>query len=375
MDEQGHDDHRTTVTIAPPAAATSYEVRVRPGLLDQAGRLIAASCSADRYAVIADTQVANLYGERVLEALAGADLDAMLLRFPAGEWNKSRESWSELSDRMLKAGFGPDAAVVALGGGVAGDLAGFVAATLMGGVPLIRIPTTLLAMLDCSVGGRTGVDTPAGKNRVGAVHQPSLVLTDPTVLGTLPAPQFAAGLAAAIKHGLILDAAYFETLAGELDEVFARRPEVLTRLISRSVEIKAGVVSRDARENGYSAVLDFGHSVAGAQEAIAGYAWLHGEALAAGMALEAAIGEAAGVTRAGVSRRVSEVLEAAGLPVALDDDVDAERFFQALEGGGKQEAGGIRCTLLDDIGRLAGSAEKGWSQVVPVDLVRAVLFG
>ncbi|UCC73521.1 MAG: 3-dehydroquinate synthase [Gemmatimonadota bacterium] len=374
MNGQEHGGHRTTVKVKRDAEVVSYDVWVRPGMLDDAGAMIGSACPADRYAIIADTQVAELYGERTLAALEAEGLKGALLKFPAGEWNKTRESWSELGDGMLRAGFGRDAAVIVLGGGVAGDLGGFVAATFMRGVPLIQIPTTLLAMLDSSVGGMTGVDTPAGKNLVGAFHQPALVLADPAVLTTLPAPQFASGLAEAFKHGLILDAAYFESIADGLEDLFARDPERLSDLIARSVEIKAEVMSRDEWEGGYRRVLNFGHTLASAQEAISGYAWLHGEAVAAGMALEAAIGEAAGVTRPGVSVRVREVLEAARLPVALDQDADPTRFFEALERAGKREGGQVRYTLLVDIGLVAGSDEGSWTHPVPEELVRAVLF-
>ncbi len=185
-------------------------------------------------------------------------------------------------------------------------------------------------------------DTSFGKSLVGAFHQPSLVLVDPAVLSTLPAPQFASGLAVAFKHGLILDATYFESMAGGLESVFGRDPERLTELITGSLEIKAGVVSRDGRGGGYREVLNFGHTIAAAQEAILGYAWLYGESVAAGMVLEAAIGEAAEVTRSRVAGRIREVLEAAGLPVALDEDVDPSRFFEAL-GRGARRAGRARC--------------------------------
>jgi 3-dehydroquinate synthase len=245
----------------------------------------------------------------------------------------------------------------------------------MRGVPLVQMPTTLLAMLDSSVGGKTGVDTPAGKNLVGAFHQPSLVLADPALLKTLPAPQFTSGLAEALKHGLILDAAYFESIASGLEGLFSREPDRLTDLIARSVEIKADVVSRDERESGYRKVLNFGHTVAHAQEAISGYAWLHGEAVAAGMALEAAIGEAAGVTREGVSRRIQAVLEAARLPVELDDELDATRFFKVLEQDKKRAGGRVRYTLIGEIGRVAASDEGDWTHAVPEELVRSVLFG
>ncbi|NIS01780.1 MAG: 3-dehydroquinate synthase [Gemmatimonadetes bacterium] len=375
MGDQQKDVYRTTVTVPPSTAARSYEVIVRSDLLDQAGEPIADLCPAHRYAVIADTQVADLYGKRLLEALAAAKLEASLFRFPAGEWNKSRQVWGELCDTILRAGFGRDSAVIALGGGVAGDLAGFVAATYMRGVPVVQVPTSLLAMLDSSVGGKTGLDTPMGKNLIGAFHQPAVVLVDPETLKTLPLPQLAAGLSEAIKHGLILDADYFEEIAGRLPAVFDRDSEYLLRLIFRSVELKAGVVSRDERERGYRTVLNFGHTVGHALETLSGYGWLHGEAVAAGLVAEARIGEAAGVTAAGTAQRVQEVLEAARLPVEPEADVTADRFFRALEVDKKRKGGSVRYTLLTRIGEVAGSSGSGWSKEVPEELVRRALFG
>lgn len=375
MTGRNRDDHRTTVSFDEVAASRSYDVWVRAGLLDEAGAPIAEACPAHRYAVVCDSRVAELYGERFLAALKGQGLSAALFRFPAGEWNKTRETWTELTDEMLRAGLGRDAVVIALGGGVVGDLAGFVAATYMRGLPVIQVPTTLLAMLDSSVGGKTGVDTGVGKNLVGAFHQPSLVLIDPLVLATLSEPQLAAGLAEAFKHGLILDADYFEGLAASLDSIFAREPEVLTDMIARSVEIKAEVVGRDEREGGYRRILNFGHTIAHVQETLSGYGWLHGEAVAAGMVAEAAIGEAAGVTRTGVADRIREVLIAARLPVELDADVDPSRFFKTLELDKKREGGRTRYTLLSDVGRVAGSVEGGWTHEVPAGLVEEVLFG
>lgn len=353
---------------------SAYDVWVRSGLLDDAGALIGDACRAPRYAIITDSQVYGVYGERLHASLSAEGLAAVTFRFAAGEWNKTRETWIELTDGLLRAGFGRDAVVIALGGGVVGDAAGFVAATYLGGVPLIHMPTTLLAMVDSCVGGAVGVDTRVGKDLVAAVHQPSLVLTDPSLLTTLPMPHIAAGLAAAFKHGLTLDAGYFEELAGSLERIFAREPAGLERLIARSIEIKAEVVSRDAGEEGYRRVLDFGHRLARAQEAISGYAWLHGEALAVGMAAEAAIGEAVGVTRGGVAGRIREVLEAARLPVAVEADVDAERLLRALKLD-RERRGEGRYTLLADIGVVAGSAEQGWAREVSDEVVCRVLLG
>src|SRR5947199_878654 len=183
-------------------------------------------------------------------------LPAELFEFPAGEGNKTRETWASLSDRMLAARYGRDCAIIALGGGVVGDVAGFVAATYLRGVPYVQVPTSLLAMIDSSIGGKTGVDVPTGKNLLGAFHQPALVVADLDVLASLPVAQLAAGMAEAVKHGVIADAAYFGFLEGEHRAVLARRVVALERLVRRSVEIKAGAVAAAERETGRRAILD-----------------------------------------------------------------------------------------------------------------------
>ena len=375
MDHGDQSGHRIRVSLSDAPAVLAYDVCIYAGAIDEAGARIAEACPADRYAVISDNHVAERHGERLLSALKGKNLDAEIFKFPAGEWNKTREVWATLTDALVKAGFGRDSAMVAFGGGVAGDLAGFVAATYMRGVPLVQVPTTLLAMVDSSVGGKTGVDTQAGKNLVGSVHQPRLVLIDPTVLETLPAPQLAAGLAEVLKHGLVLDADYFEGVAVDIERVFSRDPEFLGALIARSVEIKAHVVGQDTYESGYRRILNFGHTVAHAQEVISRFGWLHGEAVAMGMVAEARIGEVVGVTRAGVADRIGEVLVAARLPIDMDDDVDPDRFFEALEADKKRSGGRTRYTLIADIGRVARTADGGWTHEVEEELVRSLLFG
>lgn len=376
MNEGVMEEERIRVETGPGVGPAGYDVVVRPGLIDEVGPAVADSCPANRYAIIADTQVASLYGARLMDALKAVGLESLLLRFPAGEWNKNREIWGGLVEAMLKAGIGRDAAVVALGGGVAGDLAGFVAATYMRGLPYIQVPTTLLAMVDSSVGGKTGVDSPLGKNLIGAFHQPRLVLVDPGLLTTLPRVQLAAGLAEAYKHGLILDAGYFDRLAEELPRIQALDPATLVDAIAGSVRIKAGVVNKDERESGYRAVLNFGHTVAHGLESVSGYSLLHGEAVAIGMVAEARIGEVVGVTEAGSAARIVEVLEAAGLPVGAElIEVSRDAFFEALARDKKRRGGRTRYTLLAEIGRVAEDAEDGWTHAVADSVVGSVVFG
>src|SRR6266581_8979497 len=217
----------------------SYDIVIGRGLLADLPAFVKAACPASRYVVITDSHVAKLYGEQVMARFQDAKLHVELLEFPAGEWNKTRETWALLSDRMLAAQIGRDSAVIALGGGVGGDVAGFVAATYLRGIPCVQVPTTLLAMIDSSIGGKTGVDVPAGKNLLGAFHQPRLVVADLDVLGSLAPVQIAAGMSEAIKHAVIGDADYFAFLEREQTAIAAKDPHALTWVVQRAVEIKA----------------------------------------------------------------------------------------------------------------------------------------
>ncbi|MGH7699222.1 MAG: 3-dehydroquinate synthase, partial [Gemmatimonadales bacterium] len=262
----------------------SYDIVIGRGLLAQLPALLARHCPAARYAIVTDSHVEPVLAPKVAAALRDAGLPFESVAVAAGEWNKTRESWAAIADAMLAKHLGRDCAVIALGGGVVGDLAGFVAATYLRGVPYVQLPTSLLAMIDSAIGGKTGVDVPAGKNLLGAFYQPRLVVADLDALATLPAVQLAAGLAEAVKHGVIADAAYFAFLETEAPAIRARDPAALDRVVTRSVEIKAGVVEEDERETGRRAVLNFGHTVAHAIEATSKFEVLHGEAVAIGMA-------------------------------------------------------------------------------------------
>jgi 3-dehydroquinate synthase len=230
----------------------------------------------------------------------------------------------------FSAGLTRDAAIVALGGGMIGDLAGFVAATYARGIPFIQVPTTLLAMVDSSVGGKTGVDTPLGKNLVGAFHPPAAVLADPLVLQSLPPQHLRCGLAEMAKHGLIADAGYWHDLGAHATALQAREPEALTRFIARSVEIKAAVVMEDERETGRRAVLNAGHTVAHAVEHASGFAVSHGDAVAMGLVAEAHLAESLGVAVPGLADRVTAGLRQLSLPTRLPVDIDANRLFEAM---------------------------------------------
>jgi 3-dehydroquinate synthase len=346
----------------------SYDVRIEPGLADRLAGLVEAYCPAHRYALITDSIVEALHATRLQERLRAHGMAVDLLSFPAGEANKTRNSWAALSDRMLELGMGRDAAVLAFGGGVVGDLAGFVAATYLRGVPYVQIPTTLLAMIDSSVGGKTGVDTRAGKNLIGAFHQPRVVLADPGFLDTLPRRELAAGLAEAVKHGAIADAGYFDWIESRVERVLDREAAALSHLIERSVRIKADTVARDERESGPRMALNFGHTLGHAIEALSGYELLHGEAISIGMVLEARAGEVAGITEPGTARRLASVLSAAGLPTKMPDSMSGRAVLELTRGDKKARAGAVEYALIEAIGRFDDAAGR-WSRPLEDDSV------
>ena len=340
----------------------SYDVIVEAGVLAELPRLITDRVTAQRFAVISDDNVARTHGRLVMEAGLDAGLDMALFTFPPGEASKTRKSWSILTDEMLDAGFGRDSCVIAVGGGVTTDLAGFVAATFLRGVPVVQVPTSYLAMIDASVGGKTGVDVHAGKNLVGAFHPPRLVVADPEVLTTLPVAEREQGLVEAFKHGAILDGAYFSSLEENVEELRAADPGVAGPAVARSVVLKAGVVSEDEFEGGYRQILNFGHTLGHALEAASEYALGHGSAVALGMLMETRLGERLGVTEAGTLRRLKTVLEELLGPLAWSG-TDAESAVRYLRTDKKVRAGRPRVVLLRRLGEV--DPGQGWSHEVP----------
>ena len=374
MTEEVTERRRASLRVGVPGREpTAYEIRVQRGAFEEIGELCQRDAPAHRYAIIADSRVAALYGERALAAFGGQGAAAELFGFPAGEWNKTREEWARLSDEMLAAGFGRDAVVVALGGGVTGDLAGFVAATFMRGLPLVQVPTTLTAMLDSSVGGKTGLDTPAAKNPIGAFHHPRLVLIDPDLLASLPAFQLASGLAEAVKTAAIADEGLFTWLEAEAVTLCEPDLELLTELIERVVAIKAEVVEEDPREEGRREILNFGHTIGHALEALGGYAVLHGEAVASGMRIEGRIGELMGITDIGTADRLTVLLAACGLDRPVEEEFTADQLIEAARSDKKARVGVIRCVLLRRIGEIAGGEDKTFSHELSSEAARDLL--
>jgi len=354
-----------------PLTDEPYDITIGRGALDALPGILRERCAAARYALITDSTVAQLYGDRVRAAVRTV-APCEMFAFPAGEWNKTREQWAALSDAMANAGIGRDGAVVALGGGVTGDLAGFVAATYRRGIPFVQVPTSLLAMLDSSVGGKTGVDTTHGKNLVGAFHQPRAVIADVGTLETLPAPHLRAGLAEALKHGAVADRAHFEAIGTAREELLSRTPAVLEETIARSVTIKAGVVAADARDRGRRAILNFGHTIGHAVERASGYGLLHGEAVAIGMVVEAALGTAVGVTRAGTTDALRDALRGLDLPTETHEFAPAD-LLAAMGHDKKSEEGTVKFAFLKELGQAARNEAGGWTFPAPEEAVRSAL--
>ena len=364
--------HRIRVPIAGPAT-TAYEILIGPGLLNSVPSVLERCAPAYSYAVITDHQVAELYAVRLSRVLHGAGHRAETFAFRAGEERKTRHTWGEVTDAMLEAGIGRDSAVVAFGGGVAGDLAGFVAATYMRGLPFIQVPTTLLAMIDASVGGKVGVDTPVGKNLVGSFHQPCAVVIDPELLMTLPDEHLRAGLAEAVKHGAIADREYLEWIEEAAEQILSRDAETLTRLIVRSVEIKSELVVRDEREAGPRKLLNFGHTIAHAVEALSGYHMLHGEAVAIGMVAEARIAERTGVAGKGTTERLRRVLGRLELPTSVPMQWSVEEVVARTRTDKKSRAGRVEYAFISAPGVPAQGIEGRWGFPVADEVVKEVL--
>lgn len=350
-----------------------YPVVVGEGSSERLAELLAAHCPAHRYALITDSRVRELHAERLARRLRDAGARVDVFAFPDGERQKTRDTWARLSDQMLESGMGRDSAVVAVGGGVVGDLAGFVAATFMRGVPCVQVPTTLLAMVDASVGGKTGVDTPAGKNLIGAFHPPRVVVADVALLGTLPAREFRAGLAEAVKHGAIADVDHFEWLRARSEKIAAGAADLMEQVVVRSVEIKAASVASDEREAGFRKTLNFGHTIGHAVEAASGFGVLHGEAVGIGMVAEARIGEIIGVTETGSAARLRDLLQAVGLPTALPAGMEPRAVVGLTRTDKKSRGGAVEFALIERIGRAHPGPDGQWGTPVADSVVEEAL--
>ena len=320
--------------------------------------------------VVTNTTVGPLYAQRVVDALKSRYPAVHLVELPDGEQFKTWETLQLIFDALLSNACDRKAVLFALGGGVVGDMTGFAAASYMRGVPFVQIPTTLLAQVDSSVGGKTAINHPLGKNMIGAFYQPRLVLCDLSTLDTLNARELSAGLAEIIKYGPIADAEFMEWLEDSMDALLARDRAALAYAVRRSCEIKGWVVGRDEREGGLRAILNFGHTFGHAIEAGMGYGvWLHGEGVGAGMCMAAQLSQRLGLVDEGFVRRIVALIERAGLPIkgpVLDAQDNAGRYLELMQVDKKSEAGQVRFVLLDGPGKAVVRA-------APQELVRSVI--
>ena len=362
------------ITVPVGLGERAYEVRIGEGLLDGAGEQLKPFLKRARVAVVSDETVWGLHGARLSVALASAGIAAEPLIIPPGEQTKSFAGLADVSDRLLALELDRGDLIIAFGGGVVGDLTGFAAAVYKRGIDFIQIPTTLLAQVDSSVGGKTAIDTPRGKNLVGAFHQPRLVLADLSVLASLPARELRAGYAEVIKYGLLGDLAFFEWLEANAAAVLAGEPPALAHAVARSVAMKAEIVAEDEREQGRRALLNLGHTFGHALEAETGFgaALLHGEAVAVGMALAFRFSAALGYAPGQDAERAARAIAAAGLPTRLADlsghPFNADRLITHMAQDKKAEGGRLTFILARAIGEAFVAKE------VPAGAVRDFLI-
>ena len=338
-----------TRTINVALGARSYPIHIGSGLIDTLPELLVGP-TISRVAVVTNPTVAGFFLASVENALTRAGLSVVNIVVPDGEVYKTLATWTVVHDQLLAARLDRKSAIVALGGGVVGDIAGFAAATYQRGIPYIQLPTTLLSQVDSSVGGKTGVNHPSGKNMIGAFYQPRLVVVDTSTLATLPERELRAGLAEIIKYGLIRDLNFFTWLEGNLHALLARDPEALAHAIEVSCRHKAEVVANDETEQGERALLNLGHTFGHAIEAGLGYGtWLHGEAVAAGTVLAARLSARLGWLNASDVDRIVNLFAAAGLPVQ-SPPLGPDRYLELMAHDKKVVSGNMRLILLRAIG-------------------------
>jgi 3-dehydroquinate synthase len=332
----------------------SYPILVGSGILSSVGPRLAALGYAGRCGLLTSERVGALYRAPVLDSLRAAGFDPLVIEVDDGEEHKSLATLSTTWDRLLGSGIERGTPLVALGGGVIGDLGGFAAATLLRGLPVVQLPTTLLAQVDAAIGGKTGINHPRGKNLIGAFHQPRFVIADVDTLATLPRRELVAGLAEVIKYGVIGDADLFADIERRLEDLLRLDRDLLVRVVATSCRQKAAVVSGDEREvTGLRATLNFGHTVGHAIEAVTNYRrFLHGEAVAIGMVAAASVSRALGICDGDAVARIRAVTGRTGLPTEVPGDLDRGALAEAMRADKKSQRGTIRFVALETIGRV-----------------------
>lgn len=346
----------------------SYPILIGPGLLAETGRIFREAGLRGKVLIVTNPTVAGLHLEPVLASLSAAGLTVEVVRVPDGEMYKNLDEANRLYDFLITGKYDRQAILVALGGGVIGDLTGFVAATYLRGVRFVQVPTTLLAQVDSSIGGKVAVNHPRGKNLIGAFYQPALVITDVATLATLPGPELSSGMAEVIKHGIILDENYFQFVCGEIQTIRKCDPGVMTAVVNGSCQIKGDIVENDEREAGLRAVLNFGHTIGHAVETVTNYTrFKHGEAVGLGMLGATLIGEEIGwLTGPELRLQLGQIMTDLGLPVHLDG-LSVADLCEALTIDKKVADGRIRWVIPRRRG------EVGLCSDVPLPVVAAVL--
>lgn len=339
-------------TINVELGSRTYPIHIENGLLESIGKGVAELGFTGKVALITNPTVYEFYGDRVVKSLSSAGLEPLVIKVPDGEEYKNLDEVAAVYDALIENRMERNSPIIALGGGVIGDMAGFVAATYLRGVPYIQVPTTLLAQVDSSVGGKTAVNHPKGKNLIGAFYQPRAVFIDPWTLHTLEPRELKAGLAEVVKYGVIWDGDFFSFLEANAELLLKPGSDELTRAIERSCEIKAEVVSEDETEQGRRAILNLGHTFGHAIEALSGYGtYKHGEALAMGMALAAEFSSLLGLCKARDEDRIKGLLRTLGLPVEKPE-IETDAFIGSMRLDKKVSGGALRFVLVTDIGHV-----------------------
>ena len=362
--EHGGETMEQTIQVG--LGERSYPVVIGATIFRRIGTKLQTMGLAKRYAVIGDDRVASLYGQQLLEVLHGAGLACELITFPHGEASKRLDTIEQLASRLAELGFDRKDGLVALGGGVTGDMTGFLASIYMRGIPFVQIPTSLLAQVDSSVGGKTGVDLPQGKNLIGAFYQPKAVFIDTEVLQTLPRNEFLGGMAEVIKYGASIDADFFSWLSQKQVAILGLDPPAIAAMIRRCCELKAKVVEQDEREGGLRRILNFGHTIGHAVEAASGYRLNHGFAVAIGMRAAAELAVRIGIADSSVVAEIVQLLRAYHLPTDIPPEFDraALRAYLSVD---KKTVGGRICFVLPErIGKVRIADQVGEADIAAV---------
>jgi 3-dehydroquinate synthase len=350
----------------------SYDITIAPGSLDQLGEQMASLKLGKKVLLVSNPMIFKYYGERAIASLEKAGFQVVSYNLPPGERYKTLNSIQKLYDIALENRLERSSTMVALGGGVIGDMTGFAAATWLRGINVVQVPTSLLAMVDSAIGGKTGVNHPHGKNLIGAFHQPSLVLIDPEVLKTLPAREFRAGMAEVIKYGIIWDTELFTQLTASkhLDQLRYVKSDLINSILTHSCQAKADVVSKDEKESGLRAILNYGHTIGHAVESLTEYRlFKHGEAVGIGMVAAGDIAVKLGLWQQADAERQNALIKKAGLPTQIPADLDIEALIDALQLDKKVKSGKVRFVLPTQIGAVKVTDE------VPTEIIREVLLG